>query len=650
MLRYEINTKELENNYQEIPIEHYEIEENPDNNELLIVTCYYEDNLNLTYTTNLTVTSYYDVDIATLGTTETITLIETPEIYELNSNYRYFSFNIDRYHALSIKNIEIMEMNSEVYLKFSFVDYHYFNSWNDEITFYATFRGDDGVLYEKEFSNCIFDDEYTLLWRYNLNSPGIVSFMCTVFHADEYTFVGYNGNEDSIEYDSVPTNPCFTDDIYIKVPVRVGCDDRYEFYEKNCNDGDVSMISAYREQFFIGDFTVSAELGNVKLTVPLSQMHDVTLQQEDNIMSKFVYDETNAAINNFVEMEKFVYYPAIWDEQNGVFENVHKIKFNLHFRQHRGENWSVDDDTYWNGVYINSSNQPELMSAIRGADGMPTDSDNAIAGTPFFSYLDFDRQSDLLTYLNFTNNDVKYQKNKLKKSFLRLSFYDSDNPTNQNMLAYATIFLDGGKLFSRYMNNVDTKGYVLSGAVSEDDYGNKFVGSKVNMEFYPAYTGEQISDNELEEHRLSSQISVTEPYSSQSSSEGFNLYLWADNDNGSIPSDIYMKVEFNHAGYGRTVPFMMPYKHGYGLPFNSLGIKGFNEIIDDWRYNDGYGMKEFLRYSYIHFKYRYDKENDKRIYYLDPETYGESVLYKNDNDLVINLYEAKVKFKIQEEE
>ena len=43
-------------------------------------------------------------------------------------------------------------------------------------------------------------------------------------------------------------------------------------------------------------------------------------------------------------------------------------------------------------------------------------------------------QSDLLSYLGFTNDDVKYQKSKLKKSFLRISFYDSDNIGNQNLL------------------------------------------------------------------------------------------------------------------------------------------------------------------------------------------------------------------------
>ena len=67
-----------------------------------------------------------------------------------------------------------------------------------------------------------------------------------------------------------------------------------------------------------------------------------------------------------------------------------------------------------------------------------------------------------------------------------------------------------------------------------------------------------------------------------------------------------------------------------------------------WKYNgketDGhYGIRQYTKFSYIHLKYQYDKENDKHIYYLDPDTYGNDVTSTNDdNELIINLYEAKV--------
>ena len=84
------------------------------------------------------------------------------------------------------------------------------------------------------------------------------------------------------------------------------------------------------------------------------------------------------------------------------------------------------------------------------------------------------------------------------------------------------------------------------------------------------------------------------------------------------------------------------------------GIKTLQQILDDWnavKNNNGtwpsgkdghYGIRQYTKFSYIHLKYQYDKENDKHIYYLDPDTYGNSVINQEENEIVINLYEAKV--------
>ena len=148
---------------------------------------------------------------------------------------------------------------------------------------------------------------------------------------------------------------------------------------------------------------------------------------------------------------------------------------------------------------------------------------------------------------------------------------------------------------------------------------------------------------------------------SKASSEGFYLYIWKDNST-PLPQDLYMKVEFNHAGYGRTIPFMMPYwdSKKWG---GKIGIKTFDEILEDWKdikeeeldqhgrvswmhNTDGhYGIRQYTKFSYIHLKYMYDKETDKHIYYLDPDTYG-NIIYPTGDDgnkyIEINLYEAKV--------
>ena len=195
-------------------------------------------------------------------------------------------------------------------------------------------------------------------------------------------------------------------------------------------------------------------------------------------------------------------------------------------------------------------------------------------------------QSDLLSYLGFDDDDVKYQKSKLKKSFLRISFYDSDNIANQNLLHTATIFLDSGELFAKYIKNIETEdeykatktviaqknpeisfkaGSILTSSEYEkldDDNRKKCVisgellattgGSSSDKEGYTMYDKVGMAVNrepmrkraldksldfgdnidELERLRMSSQIVVTDKNSSKRSSEGFYFYTYKSNDNG----------------------------------------------------------------------------------------------------------------------
>ena len=343
-------------------------------------------------------------------------------------------------------------------------------------------------------------------------------------------------------------------------------------------------------------------------------------------------------------------------------------------------------------------------------------------------------QSDLLSYLGFTNDDVKYQKSKLKKSFLRISFYDSDNIANQNLLHTATIFLDSGDLFAKYIKNIETEDEyktteavtaqenpkisfkagsiltsseykklndanrkkcvvngellaVVGGSSSDEDKYTVYdkAGMAINREPMRkrALEDSDFGDNidELERLRMSSQIVVTDKNSSKRSSEGFYFYTYKTNDNGVYPSDIYMRVEFNHAGYGRVIPFMMPYirKSEEALKDNNSPgykrytdvdsehyktknkIKTFDDICYDWSEIDidrgvekehlkddsdiGYSAVRYMKYCHIKWKYRYDKQTQKHIYYLDPDVYGTGVTSENKhgNNIILNLYEGKIR-------
>ena len=353
-----------------------------------------------------------------------------------------------------------------------------------------------------------------------------------------------------------------------------------------------------------------------QIPVALSGMSDVRLMQEDALNVDYVNRERAKLINPIVEMEKDIYHPVV--KNGNSVEDVQRIVINPHFRQHRGEDWLAAPDSLWNGV---------------------TTEDMSFEDS-FFSYKTKENQADLLTYLNFTDSDVKYQKSKIKKSFLRLMYFDSPDPTNQNMIGYSTIFMDAGRFFTKTIKNMESMPYQYTNV--DGELMQDLVGIKVNREPYGDLTK---NESEIEQYRLSSQFTVEDRYNSEGSSEGFYVYLWKDIDNYA-PSDLYLKIEFNHAGYGRTIPLMMPYWLENEKDPNSdsehgkKSIKTFNEILEDWRYG-GYSLRKYNEYSYIHLKYQYDKKQKQHIYYLDPDVYGNINLSEN-GDLILNLYEAKI--------
>ena len=449
---------------------------------------------------------------------------------------------------------------------------------------------------------------------------------------------------------------------------------------------DLSGINIYRNTYLFSDnasYSFSVERIFAEITVPLTNGFDNNLLQTELLNEYFIEAEKNKVINRIVDIEKDVYYPCIATDELGVlkyenFQDIYTIRFNLHFREHRTKDWIVDRNSFWNGVkqdfeYVketyNEGNPPDIPPSIgidviqqseydnrtdeekkeytrRPKEGSAVIDDNVTG----------DNASDLITFINMTNDDVYYQKNRLKKSFLRLSFYDSMNPGNQNMIGYSTIFIDSGKLFLKYAKHINSANY---GSI--DFNNNSFGEYTLNLNKKGIRVNrEHLHNNKPtfdDEYRLSTQLVTSSKNTSTSSSDGFYLYIWKDNES-TMPQDLYMKVEFNHAGYGRTIPFMMPFwdRKKWNNDSTKIGIKTFQEILNDWNdkkvvkekgevewhNTDGhYGIRQYNKYSYIHLKYQYDKENDKHYYFIDPETYGKQNR-NDDNEIIINLYEAKV--------
>lgn len=159
---------------------------------------------------------------------------------------------------------------------------------------------------------------------------------------------------------------------------------------------------------------------------------------------------------------------------------------------------------------------------------------------------EFGETSDLLGYLNFTNDDVYYRKKKVSKTFLRLSFYTSKDPIEQKLLYYSTIFLDDGELYGKYIKQLQLV------RKNGDLKRNSSLGTgRINENaFIVLYSGGT---------RVDTKITVTNEYDKTKCSEGFNLYLFAEDKNFEMENSkktIYMKIEFNHAGNGKTIPMI----------------------------------------------------------------------------------------------
>ena len=214
--------------------------------------------------------------------------------------------------------------------------------------------------------------------------------------------------------------------------------------------------------------------------------------------------------------------------------------------------------------------------------------------------------SDLIGYLNFVDNDVYYKKKKVSQSFVRLLFYNSPDPIEQKLLYYSTIFVDATNLYGKYIKQLLF--------MEENDLFNNRTNKKLNLNAAVVFCSATTVSA-----RVDTQMVITNEFDRTKSSEGFNLYLFAEDKNFNIENGvktIYMKVEFNHAGNGKTIPMIAWPKDDNG--YIALTANNFIESL------------------YIPINLTYI--NDRYVYYI-PDA------YKNENgniDLV--LFEPKIDY------
>ena len=282
------------------------------------------------------------------------------------------------------------------------------------------------------------------------------------------------------------------------------------------------------------------ECGDYKLSldIPLNVGYD--LMKLESVKLDLFHDIISKNINPIIDYEKQRFEPVSYngsvidfksdkfDDKN--FKDINEVRFNIHLRERtstkEGE-WTSDETDLWNNYTMVLYENEKRFGPKH----------------PEYEMSD----SDLLYYAGFTDADIYYQRKKLKMSFLRLMFFDTPDPNTQTLQFYSTLFLDAGELYRKYIKARAILGdneYVYYGITDED---TTFVKD------------EHLSDGN-KDLRLSLSFSAKSMLDMDKCSEGFYLHLFPSLLEGKKKAELYMKAEFNHAGYGVTVPLTLPSK------------------------------------------------------------------------------------------
>ena len=400
-----------------------------------------------------------------------------------------------------------------------------------------------------------------------------------------------------------------------------------QLFDDSLLDNKPYNITPYKNPLY----KIYRSVSVLKIPIKLSTNTSLNLHQEFNCQTQFFDVEKNKAINPIIDMEKDIYYPYYYDFSTQKFTEIQKIKFYLHFRSRDLTNWKINNNSYIN-VNTDVYNNWNIL------DYYNADITNTTALNPFidFSQCPYYQPSDLLYFLNFSDDDVFYQKDKIGKSFLRLSFYDNNDPRNQNLLHTATVFVNEGNLYQTYINNRKKNGTFIN--VGQFTSSSQMViNNNISVNTEPV---KQVNDDFYEidindDKRLSMSFSIDNLFNSTESSEGFYLYLFKEYSNGLHEKDIHLKIEFNHASIGRTITFMQPYK----IIDNNKEMLNFTNNDDLNILKRGCTLQSLYDHIYIKIHVKYDYDLKRFCYYL-PEWLTK--YNNNKSEMKFNLYELKL--------
>jgi hypothetical protein len=160
---------------------------------------------------------------------------------------------------------------------------------------------------------------------------------------------------------------------------------------------------------------------------------------------------------------------------------------------------------------------------------LPIDSDNNPVKEIIYN-LDFTGSTNYAA-IGFENNDIKFLKNCFKESFLQLNFYDTDNPLNQRLISFITIFakLNPNDLLPSENVQITTYGSVIGAA------GQPKPASQIPLNF-----------------------NVTNPLRNPTGfAEGFHLYDYRDELKIGESKYLYMRASFKNSKSGKSTNLMV---------------------------------------------------------------------------------------------
>lgn len=384
------------------------------------------------------------------------------------------------------------------------------------------------------------------------------------------------------------------------------------------------------------DLVIETNSGYINLPINISTNVTNNLLQSELVQEDFCEKEKEKAINPIVDLEKDVYTPKYlksnkYEGKDTDFYPVYKINFNLHFRTRDLTSWKVNES--YNDVSTSGKTDNWFITDYEPYKTIISSTTTSGVREQLME------TSDLVGLLYFNNSDVFYQKSNIAKSFIRLSIYDSTDPQTQSLLATSTIFMNEHDLYKKFIDNSKknvNKYYIIAENLVDCKEVNKInvMGEretkKSNIKINETYL--DLDNNK----RLSSRISVVNKYETDSSSEGFYLYIFREYSKKLRPKPIYMKVEFNHAGIGKTIPFIVPMDWTTGSTANPTSALTFDSD-DLTKLKEGIPLERVYAQSYIPLYAVYDFKNKEYAYVFDKR------YVSMDNGIVnLNLFEMKI--------